>query len=75
MNFPDALAGGVYAAKNKAPLFLINGNEKTPNLLAEQKSFLKAKNSHDITIFGGTGAVSDSAVKAITDTITEKAKK
>ena len=74
-NFPDALAGGVYAAKNKAPLFLINGNEKTPNLLAEQKSFLKAKNSHDITIFGGTGAVSDSAVKAITDTITEKAKK
>ena len=75
MNFPDALAGGVYAAKNKAPLFLINGNEKTPNLLAEQKSFLKAKNPHDITIFGGTGAVSDSAVKAITDTITEKAKK
>ena len=75
MNFPDALAGGVYAAKNKAPLFLINGNEKTPNLLAEQKSFLKAKNSHDITIFGGTGAVSDNAVKAITDAITEKAKK
>ena len=59
MDFPDALAGGVYAAKNKAPLFLINSKAAKPDLNAAQLKYLKAKKPNKITVFGGTGAVSD----------------
>ncbi len=65
MDFPDALAGGVYAAINKAPLFLVNGKLKTPKLSDEQKAFLKAKSAAKITTFGGEGAVSDSHIEDI----------
>ncbi|MBQ1658277.1 MAG: cell wall-binding repeat-containing protein, partial [Clostridia bacterium] len=65
MDFPDALAGGVYAAINKAPLFLVNGKLKTPQLTDDQKAFLKTKAASKITVFGGTGAVSDEFVKLI----------
>ena len=65
MNFPDALAGGVYAAKNSAPLFLINGNAKTPNLNDAQKAYLKGKNAANITAFGGEGVVPDSHIADI----------
>ena len=65
MDFPDALAGGVYAALNKAPLFLINGKLKTPQLTAEQKAYLKAKSAGKITAFGGTGVVPDSHIADI----------
>ncbi len=65
MNFPDALAGGVYAAKNSAPLFLINGNSKTPNLNDAQKAYLKGKNAANITAFGGEGVVPDSHIADI----------
>ena len=56
-DFPDALAGGVYAAKNTAPLFLINGKLKTPSLTSDQKAYLKSKSVTKITAFGGNGAV------------------
>ncbi|MBQ2581576.1 MAG: cell wall-binding repeat-containing protein, partial [Ruminococcus sp.] len=65
MDFPDALAGGVYAALNKAPLFLINGKAKTPNLNDAQKAYLKRKNAATITIFGGEGVVPDSHIADI----------
>ncbi len=65
MNFPDALAGGVFAAKNKAPLFLINSNAKTLALSKTQQSFLKKKAATNLTVFGGTGAVPDSHVKTV----------
>ncbi|MBO5576147.1 MAG: leucine-rich repeat protein [Ruminococcus sp.] len=65
MNFPDALAGGVYAALNKAPLFLINGKAKTPNLNDAQKAYLKGKNAANITAFGGEGVVPDSHIADI----------
>lgn len=65
MDFPDALAGGVYAAINKAPLFLVNGKLNTPKLTDDQKAFLKTKAASKITVFGGTGAVSDEFVKLI----------
>ncbi|MBQ8119431.1 MAG: leucine-rich repeat protein, partial [Ruminococcus sp.] len=55
MDYPDALAGGVYAAKNKAPLFLINGKAPTLNLNDEQKAYLKTKGASSITAFGGVG--------------------
>ena len=65
MDFPDALAGGVYAALNKAPLFLINGKLKTPQLTAEQKAYLKTKAAGKITAFGGTGVVPDNHIADI----------
>lgn len=65
MDFPDALAGGVYAAINKAPLFLVNGKLNTPKLTDDQKAYLKTKAASKITVFGGTGAVSDEFVKLI----------
>ena len=65
MDFPDALAGGVYAAINKAPLFLVNGKLKTPKLSDEQKAYLKAKSAAKITTFGGEGAVPDSHIEDI----------
>jgi putative cell wall-binding protein/C1A family cysteine protease len=65
MDFPDALAGGVYAAINKAPLFLVNGKLKTPKLSDEQKAFLKARSAARITTFGGEGAVPDSHIADI----------
>ena len=65
MDFPDALAGGVYAAKNKAPLLLINGLAKSTNLLDEQKAYLKAKSADSITTFGGTNAVPDEHITDI----------
>ena len=65
MDFPDALAGGVYAAKNKAPLFLINSKTKTATLSENQTAYLKAKAAGNIVAFGGTGAVSDEYIEEI----------
>ena len=60
LNFPDALAGGVLAAKKAAPLFL------TANSLSdEQTAYLKAKELNCIYVFGGTGAVSADIVDKI----------
>lgn len=66
MDFPDALAGGVYAALNKAPLLLINGKLKTPNLSEAQKAYLKANGAGKITAFGGVGVVPDNHIEDIT---------
>jgi putative cell wall-binding protein len=65
MDFPDALAGGVYAAKNKAPLFLINGKAAKPNLNKEQTDYLAEKGAGSIAIFGGSGVVSDEHIEDI----------
>ena len=61
LDFPDALAGGVYAAKNGQALFLADGKK----LQDVQSSYLKSKNASKITVFGGTGAVPDELVKVI----------
>ena len=61
LDFPDALAGGVYAAKTRQALFLADGKK----LQDVQSSYLKGKNAAKITAFGGTGAVSDELVKVI----------
>ena len=64
-NFPDALAGGVYAALKKSPLMMVNGQLAKPSLTTAQTSFLKARTVDRITAIGGTGAVSDAFVKLI----------
>ena len=62
-DFPDALAGGVFAAINKAPLFLVNNAAK--KLDATQTAYLKEKQAKRFFVFGGTGAVSDATVKLV----------
>lgn len=60
MNFPDALAGSVLAAKNDAPILLVRP-EKIPEATSRQLAAYE-----DFSIFGGTGAVSDN-VKMLLD--------
>ena len=60
LDFPDALAGGVFAAANKAPLFLADNK-----LTDEQTKYLKAKKASKLYVFGGTGAVPNSRVQSI----------
>ena len=67
MDFPDALAGGVFAALNKAPLFLINGKENPLKLSDSQKTYLGTKEPQKLYVFGGTGVVSDSHVQTVAD--------
>ena len=55
-NFPDALAGGVFAANQKAPLFLADKLGKT-TLSKVQKDYLKSKKAGRFYIFGGDSAV------------------
>ena len=54
LDFPDALAGGVFAANQKAPLLLADSA-----LRDAQKSFLKDKKPNKLYIFGGKVAVPD----------------
>ena len=61
LDFPDALAGGVYAAKYRMPLFLADGKK----LLDCQNTYLKGKSAAKITVFGGKGAVPDELIKLI----------
>lgn len=60
-NFPDALAGGPYGGIVKAPILLTSD----PNTLStETKTFLVANDGtvNQITVFGGTNAVSDAVL-------------
>ena len=59
-NFPDALAGGVFAASYRAPLLLVG-----TSLSDAQKTYLSQKKAAVIYVFGGTGAVSDNIAKAV----------
>ncbi len=61
LDFPDALAGGVLAAKNRIPLFLADGKK----LLDCQNTYLKGRKASKLYVLGGTGAVPDSLVKLI----------
>ena len=64
-NFPDALAGGVFAAKQKAPLFLADKLDKNATISKTQSAFLKSKNPNKLYIFGGETAVPKALVKTI----------
>ena len=53
-------AGGVYAALKKAPMFLVS-----ETLTKQQTDYLQFKNTKQIVVFGGTGAVSDKTIEKI----------
>jgi putative cell wall-binding protein len=60
-NFPDALAGSVYAANYNAPIILV-GNTLTD----EEKAYIKNSKLSGVTIFGGEGAVNDKIENDVT---------
>ena len=64
-NFPDALAGGVFAAQQKAPLFLADKLDNNATISKTQSSYLKFKNPNKLYIFGGETAVPKALVKTI----------
>ena len=64
-NFPDALAGGVFAAKQKAPLFLADLSGNNAVLSSNQSSYLYEKNASKLYVFGGETAVPTALVKTI----------
>ena len=64
-NFPDALAGGVFAAKHKAPLFLADKLDDKATISKKQSDYLYAKNPSKLYIFGGETAVPAALVKTI----------
>jgi len=61
MNYPDALAGSVFAAKYHAPLLLV-GKE---DLLDSQVAYVKEKAPQRVYVFGGTGVVPDSVLEQV----------
>ena len=64
LNFPDALAGGVLAAKQYAPLVLADNK-----LNAVQTNYLGSKSVSNIIAFGGTAAVPNSLVYSISQAL------
>ncbi|MBQ2581389.1 MAG: cell wall-binding repeat-containing protein, partial [Ruminococcus sp.] len=66
-DYPDALAGGVFAAIQKAPLFLVNGKVKNLTLSDKQKAYLKTRTTKKIFTLGGKSVVPDSHVRTIVD--------
>ena len=55
--FPDALAGGVFAAKEKGRILLVPGDRKA--LPVEISDYLEASEITRLVIYGGTRAVSE----------------
>ena len=64
-NFPDALAGGVFAAKQKAPLFLADKLDAEATISDTQALYLHDKNPSKLYIFGGETAIPTALVKTI----------
>ncbi|MBV7274500.1 cell wall-binding repeat-containing protein [Clostridium sp. PL3] len=65
-NFPDAVAGSVYAANNGAPMMLVDSS-----LTEAQKTYLKNAKLKTVTIFGGTGVVSAEVQNEIYDLLSK----
>ena len=60
-NFPDALAGAPVAARNGAPVLLVQPTQ-TPAVVQDEIAALGATN---VIVLGGTAAVADSAVATL----------
>jgi uncharacterized protein YkwD/FKBP-type peptidyl-prolyl cis-trans isomerase len=65
--FADALTGGVYAAKLGAPIVLILSSQYATQGLAGYPDLVNRVNN--FYVFGGTGAVADSALKELTKAV------
>ena len=58
-NYPDALAGSVFAANRHAPLLLVQGT-----LAQEQAAYIRGRAPAEIYAFGGTGVLPEGIVAA-----------
>ncbi|MGE4272133.1 MAG: cell wall-binding repeat-containing protein [Desulfitobacterium sp.] len=58
-NYPDALTGAVFAAKNNTPLILVRVNGAKENVIV----YLNALSLDKAFIFGGLGVVSDHVIR------------
>lgn len=63
-NFPDALSGSALAASKDAPIVLVDST--LPQIT---KSYLRLQSTKNISIIGGTGAISDSLKNVIKDEV------
>ena len=70
-NFPDALAGAVFAAKNKCPIILVgytDTNNTQTSINIDLKNYIKTKTSLSTSyIFGGIYAVPDKQIFTLLD--------
>jgi putative cell wall-binding protein len=64
LDFPDALAGGVFAAKNNLPIILVDNNSSKTVI----NNYIQSKNIEIIYVFGGKGAVSDVTIENMIST-------
>ena len=60
-DFPDALAGGVLAAKKQIPVLLVDKNYVSDGV----KSYIRANGDINMYILGGTGVVPDNVIDFI----------
>ncbi|MFL0268829.1 cell wall-binding repeat-containing protein [Candidatus Clostridium radicumherbarum] len=64
-DFPDALSGSALSAKNNAPIILSDKNSITSDAL----NFIKSQSVRNVTILGGTGAISGNVLDVLTNVI------
>ncbi len=62
LEFPDAVAGGVYAALNDAPVIL-SARDELPEEVEDY--FIGEETIIKVSVFGGDGAISDDVLQAI----------
>ena len=67
-NFPDALAGGVLAARKRVPVLLTPGDRVND----ATKKYIEEKQPSAMYVFGGESAVSDGVVYSYSDDIVSK---
>ena len=60
-DFPDALAGGVLAAKKQIPILLVDKD----SVKAEVKGYIKSNCNGNMYILGGMGVISDNLINSI----------
>lgn len=65
LNYPDALAGSVLAAKSGAPIILVDPNSKVP-LDYSTNYFIKLQRP-EVCIFGGVGVISEQLASNINE--------
>ncbi|MBL4933919.1 cell wall-binding repeat-containing protein [Clostridium paridis] len=61
LDFPDALTGGVLAAKKRLPVILTSGNSIDSNIM----NFVKRDGTSDLYVLGSSGLLSDDFINNI----------
>ncbi|TGE34709.1 cell wall-binding repeat-containing protein [Desulfosporosinus fructosivorans] len=63
--FADALTGALYAAKEKAPIILVNNSSSSANTKGYYQN--RYADASKVYVFGGTAVVSDTVVQNLSD--------